>query len=207
MAASSVEVAEGTEPKQRYVFYMHGAWIEQHGLNQPHPKHGAYRYEEILRALEDRAYQVISEVREGEVHPLEYAQRVAGQVRDLLETGVSPGDIVVMGHSKGGQMALMVASVLQAPPLNYVVLAGCGKPGTMFRRSYARFLQQRAQSLQGRILSIYDSADHEAGSCREAFSPRAGLTTNEIVLHTGQGHGLFYAPGPVWLDKVLEWMR
>ncbi len=206
-AESNADIPEEkSESTDKYIFYMHGAWLETHGLNAPHPKHGRYRYDAIIDALTNAGYKVVSEVRQESVQPLEYAEHVADRVRDLLEAGTPARHITVVGHSKGGQMALIVASLVQEPAVNYIVLAGCGRPGTMFRRSYDRFLQQRAQYLRGRILSIYDSADGEAGTCREAFDRIPDLEIREVVLHTGRGHGLFYSPEPVWLEPVVEWL-
>jgi len=193
-------------PARNYLFYLHGAWPELHGLNQAHPKHGFYQYHEIVGALAGQGYEVRSELREKEVHHEEYAKRIAGQVRSLLAGGVPARHIIIAGHSKGGQMALIAAGLLREADLNYVVMAGCGKSGTLFRRSYEKFLKRYAGTLRGRILSIYDEADREAGSCREAFHQGDGLETKEAVLRTGQGHGLFYAPQSVWLRMINEWV-
>jgi hypothetical protein len=138
---------------------------------------------------------------------MEYAKKTAGEVRDLMAAGVPAADISVIGHSKGGHMAMIVASLVQDPGVHYVVMAGCGKRGAMFRRSYDRFLRGQAQHIQGRILSIYDSADQEAGTCSEALSQAPDLVSQEVVLHTGQGHGLFYSPHPIWIEKVEEWLN
>lgn len=194
------------DSSQRHLFYLHGAWIEQHGLRQPHPQHGPYEYERIVRTLADAGFVVISEARLHDVAPPVYAEQIAGQVRELLRRGVPANQITVIGHSKGGHMALLVASLVQEPTMHVVVMAGCGKPGTMFRRSYERFLATHASRLQGHILSIYDAADREAGSCHEAFAAAAdGVESREVVLSTGRGHGLFYTPEPVWLTLVTQW--
>lgn len=195
------------EPEQRYLFYLHGKWIELHGLHHPHPTHGLYEYEHIVRAFADRGYEVISEVRRGEVETEPYARKVADQIRDLFEEGVPPRNITVVGHSKGGQMALIVASLVQEARVNYVIMAGCGKRGAMFRKGYERFLQSQARDLDGRILSLYDSSDREAGSCQEAFDAAPHADTKEVVLRTGRGHGLFYAPRSAWVDVVVDWAR
>lgn len=200
-------VQDGVGQRTKYLFYLHGAWLETHDVRQSHPRHGDYQYSAIVQELTDKGFNVISEVRQSEVHPRQYASRVADQVGELLRSGVSPSDITVVGHSKGGNMALIVASLVQQEDVNYVILAGCGKRGTMFRRSYERFLERDAMQLRGRILSLYDSADQEAGSCQEAFRQAAAVETNEVVLHTGKGHGLFYAPRAVWIDKIVEWAQ
>lgn len=198
-------VQDGVGQRAKYLFYLHGAWLETHDVHEAHPRHGVYQYSAIVQGLTGKGFEVISEVRRSEVHPRQYASRVADRVGELLRTGVSGRDITVAGHSKGGNMALITAGLVQQEDVNYVILAGCGKPGTTFRRSYERFLERDAKQLRGRILSIYDSADQEAGSCREAFSQGAARETNEVVVHTGMGHGLFYSPRAVWIDKVVEW--
>lgn len=203
---SSAVGPKHVEQGRQYIFYMHGAWLETHGLRQSHPKHGRYQYEEIVGVLKNKGYQVMSEIRQERIHPLEYAGKIADQVNHLLETEVLPSHITVMGHSKGGHMALIVASLVQNPKVNYVVLAGCGKPGTAFRSGYDQFLAERAQYLRGRVLSMYDSADREAATCREAFGQNPDFETKEIILQTGRGHGLFYSPEPIWVEEAVKWI-
>jgi hypothetical protein len=58
---------------------------------------------------------------------------------------------------------------------------------------------------QGRVLSIYDRADPEIGSCARHFTAAPGLTFEEIVLDVGRGHAIFYTPERVWVDRVVEW--
>jgi acetyl esterase/lipase len=98
-------------------------------MRQPHPRYGLYEYSAIVQALTDRGFRVISEVRQSDVHPRQYASRVADEVGELLKAGIAPQDISIVGHSKGGNMALIVASLLQQEDANYVILAGCGKGG------------------------------------------------------------------------------
>jgi hypothetical protein len=203
---ASAEAQPFGESEKKYVFYMHGAWLESHGLSEAHPVHGVYQYHDIVRALETQGYEVMSEIRASEVPFGGYADQVAGQVQSLIESGVLPEHITVLGHSKGGLMTLIVASRLNQPNVNYIVMAGCGKAGTAFRRPYQIFLDQDARQLKGRLLSIYDAGDREAGSCEEAFSQATDTETKEVVLHTGQGHGLFYSPDPVWIQKMVEWI-
>jgi dienelactone hydrolase len=192
------------DPAARYLIYLHGAWIERHGLGRRHPRHGHYRLHEIARALAARGFIVIAEARLTETVPPRHAERIADQARRLLGRGVAPRNITIAGHSKGGMMTLAAATLLRAPAMNFVVLAGCGREGSPFRRGYQRFLD-RAAALQGRILSLYDDADREAGSCRDAFFRAPLLEAHEITFSTGLGHGLFYAPRDLWIDAVVSW--
>jgi hypothetical protein len=199
------DVPQVIETNQKYLFYMHGGWIEKYGINRPHPSYGYYEYEKIVRAFTEKGFTVISEVRLHEVELYEYAHKIAGQVRRLLKEGVPAKNITIIGHSKGGQMALIVASILKEDKVNFVIMAGCGKKGTMFRRGYEKFLQRHAWRMRGRILSLYDAADKVAGTSKEAFDKAPQVESKEIVLQTGLGHGLFYSPRLVWVDEVVKW--
>jgi len=64
------------DPAQRYLFHLHGKIIEDQGLPAISPVFGEYRYEEILEALENYGFVVISEQRPKDTDPAEYAQRV-----------------------------------------------------------------------------------------------------------------------------------
>lgn len=193
------------DAKQNYLFYMHGAWIEMKGLNKPHPRHGKYEYDKIVRALSDQGFSVISEARLNRVDSRYYAEKITMQVRDLIGGGVPPVNITVIGHSKGGMIALLVASMLEEMKVNFVVMASCGRKETKFRRVYQRFLETRAEFMRGRLLSLYDSADRTAGTCQEAFSKTSQISSKEIVLNTGRGHGLFYSPESIWIKEVTVW--
>jgi pimeloyl-ACP methyl ester carboxylesterase len=195
------DVPEAVDPARRHLFYLHGAWIEQQGFERSHPRHGRYEYQAIVQALAERGFVVISEARKGATDVEAYARKVATQVRRLLEEGAPPAQVTVIGHSKGGSIALIAASELQEEKLNFVIMAGCGMRGSGF----GRFLDERAARLRGRLLSIYDASDRVAGSCREAFEKAAVEESAEVVLQTGRGHALFWSPRAVWLDEVVDW--
>jgi hypothetical protein len=199
------DLPEAIDPAKRHLFYLHGAWIEQGGLERLHPAHGRYEYQAIVRALTERGFVVISEARKGETNAEAYAKKVAGQIRRLLEKGVPPSQVTVIGHSKGGSIALLAASELQEEKVSFAIMAGCGKRGNAFGRSFERFLEERAARLRGRFLSIYDASDEVAGSCREAFERAAVAESAEVVLQTGLGHALFWSPRAAWIDEVVGW--
>ncbi len=183
-------VPEAVDTDRRHLFYLHGAWIEQGGLERSHPRHGRYEYQAIVQAFAERGFVVISEARKGEIDPEAYAHKVAAQVRRLLEAGVPASHLTVIGHSKGGNIALIAASELPEEKLSFVIMAGCGRRGSAFGQSFDRFLEERAARLRGRLLSIFDASDRVAGSCREAFEKAAVAESSEVVLQTGRGHAL-----------------
>ena len=114
------------DPQEKYFFYLHGAIMEQQGKSASSPKYGVYLYDNIIEHFEDRGLVVIDEVRT-ETNPNKYASRITMQVRQLRAAGVPAKNITVAGFSKGGYIALLVASSLGDPGVGYVIMAGCGK--------------------------------------------------------------------------------
>ncbi|MBU2551291.1 MAG: hypothetical protein KKB20_22955 [Proteobacteria bacterium] len=211
MAAARDDCAfpETIDPKARYLFFMHGLITEQQGLQANHPQYGAYDYTGIIQAFQDRGFRVVSEVRPPGTAGLDYARRVAAQVKTLLDAGVPPDRVTICGFSKGGAIVLHVAVALQNPAIKYVVMAGCGKTGTFTYSGYKRFLDRAAERLKGRFLSILDvESDQVAGSCEAAFKLAGSeVKYREIDAGSGKGHGLFYKPRPEWLEPVLNWIE
>lgn len=190
------------DPTKRYMFYLHGKIIEDQGLPAISPQFGEYKYEEILRALEDNGFVVIGEQRARNSDADRYARRVVGQVSALLSHGVPPGSITVVGASKGAAIATMVSSVLGNPDVNYVLLGACDPGGI-------EAWEQQGVVLSGNVLSIYDASDVEyAGSCEDLFalSEGEGLGRHEeLVLHVGTGHGILYVPLKEWIEPTVRW--
>ena len=54
-----------------------------------------------------------------------YAEKVVGQVEQLLAAGVPPGHITVIGFSKGGMIAVYACSKLARKDVNFVFMACC----------------------------------------------------------------------------------
>ena len=188
---------EKIDPRQDYLIYLHGRIIEEEGLRPTSPEFGVYEYEKILTGFAGRGFVVISEARPRGTDPGAYADKVVGQVRALLHAGVPPAHIAVVGFSKGGGIALLTASRLAEPKVNFVILAGCG----------GETPPEIAQRLQGRILSMFDASDDRAATCKKAFAQAKGpLAQEEEVLKLGTGHGAFYRPGD-WLERAARWVK
>ncbi len=190
---------ESIDRESRYLFYLHGKIIEDEGPRPESPRFGIYEYEAILDIFAERGFVVISEARERGTRGLEYARKVAGQIETLLDGGVPPNRITVVGFSKGGGIALLASELLGAAGVNFVILAACGDwllgPGG-------------PPDLAGRILSIYEASDELGGSCRRAFEASTRISAwREIELQLGGGHGAFYRPRAEWIDPVVAWAR
>jgi hypothetical protein len=199
---TSAAFPSAIDPGRRYLFYLHGKIIEDQGLPAVSAEFGEYRYEAILEALQSHGFVVISEIRPRDADRAEWARRIAGQVTDLLDAGVPPGFITVVGASKGAAIAVLVSELLANADLNYVLLGSC-------HPSLIDEWIQQGVTVSGNVLAIYDSSDDEyAGSCEQLFalSEDNGLSRHdEIVLQVGTGHGILYEPLAEWVEPTVEW--
>lgn len=200
-----VSVPPSIDPSRKYLFFLHVLIPELQGRNAVSPVYGRYYYDVILKALALRGFVVISEVRPRGTQILEYARKVTGQVRVLMEGGVPPENITIAGSSKGGEITLATSAELGQPKVNFVVMAGCFRTGAA-RSEYEALILPMAPRMQGHMLSLYDEVDDQAGSCQEEVFVRASrLEHKEIKLQAGLGHALFFAPYKEWLDLVSDW--
>ena len=185
----------------KYLIYLHGKIIEDQGIPAVSFEFGEYEYLEILEKLESFGFKVISEVRAKNTDGVAYAEKVSKQVNTLLDAGVQPQNITIVGASKGGGIAIYASHQINNPEIRYVIMAICNPEENAD-------LIQSGISLTGNVLSIYDSEDTFAGSCRELFeySEGKGLSgSKEIILNVGSGHGILYKPLEEWILPVVTW--
>lgn len=206
-AISFDQAIKAVDPQKKYLFYLHGAILEDPDKGGTSPRYGVYAYDSIIEHFEDRDLIVIEEIR-SKTSPRQYAAVIVQRVRRLMAAGIPPHNITVSGFSKGGHIALLVASSLGNPNVRYVLMAGCGRGGA--QASYQQFLKRkRGMRLTGNILSIYAGSDMDAGSCREAIDQAQdnSLRFREIRLRSSKGHGMFYQPRPQWIDLTARFAR
>lgn len=192
---------QSIDPEKQYLFYVHGRIIEDQGLPAVSPDFGEYEYPAILEKFSGYGFVVISELRAKNTNSSAYAQRVADQVTTLIAAGVPPGNITVVGASKGGAIAVLASNLLTNAQLNFVIMAICNP-------EMVNEWVQNGLVLYGNVLSIYDASDELAGSCQDLFliSEGKGLTKyDEIVLNIGTGHGILYQPLDVWVVPTVKW--
>ena len=191
------------DPDAHYLFYLHGKIIEDQGLLAVSDEYGEYQYMEILETFSGHGFTVISEVRPRDTDSFAYAEHVIAQINDLLAANVLAEHITVVGASKGAGIALLVSHYLANKDVNYVILSICTP-------EVVQDLIDQRNNLYGRVLSIYDSPDEYAGSCRDLldYSRDKGLTADqEIELHTGLRHGILYQPLDDWVIPSIEWVN
>jgi dipeptidyl aminopeptidase/acylaminoacyl peptidase len=195
------QIPDQIDPQALYVIYLHGKLVEDQGPQNPtDPRFGLYDYSGILNALAADDNQVISEVRSKYTDSLGYVDHVIKQINTLLNAGVAPDHISVVGFSKGGAIAIFVSSKLNNDSVKYVILAGSCQ--------VASLEQDKDIIFNGQVLSIYEASDEYGQSCQEIAdrSPKS-LVFKEIRLDTGLAHGEFYMVREEWLIPVLDWIR
>jgi len=206
-AAPFDRVLKEAAPGMTLLFYLHDETMEKHGKGVVSKRYGEYQYDSIIEHFEERGLTVIDEVR-GKTNANRYAAKIVMQIRQLQAKGIPSSSIAVAGFSKGGHIAMMVASSLGDSYVSYIILAGCGSGRKAFE--YEQFLKRkRGSRLRGRILSMYAGSDMEAGSCLAAYQQTSGqgATFREVRIKSPKGHGLFYQPRPEWITPTALFAR
>jgi len=181
-----------------YLFYLHGLIIEEAGIRPKSEEHGYYEYQFILEELARQGFIVISEVRPKGTQIKPYAEHLASEVNKLLENGVPPGNITIVGASKGGIIGAYVSTMLKDEAINYVLLAGL----------FEKCLVDEDLKLYGRVLSIHDRSDKLSIVPAKFFQRSEGLGQfKEVILGLDIGHGLIYRPYPEWVEPLLQWVQ
>jgi len=213
-AAAAMGQTVATEPPAepatdaRYIFYLHGTWVEKRGQDTPHPRYGvAYDYDGILETLAGKGFVVIGESRPEDSDSTDYGENVAAAVESLIQKGVPPENITVAGHSKGAIITMVAARALANPMINYGIFGGCLSADEKFGRAYEKFMRGFENPVPGRFLSLVDVDDDVAESCAATFARFGAENTHEKILDTGEGHHLFYAPTPVWIDPLVAFAK
>lgn len=159
---------------------------------------GIYDSPNILKTLSSFNAIVISEHRKAKSSPLKHAEKLQNQVNRLLERGVSPRNITLIGFSRGGYITALASNMIQNANINYVILAACTSSLEL----------NEDVVLTGHVLSIHESSD-SVGSCNEVVkrNPRAVSSFKEIEISTGLEHGAFYRPIDAWISPVKFWLE
>jgi len=199
--AQSINASIPKEVKagEKYIFYLHGAIIESQGINAISPYWGRYEYIAILDTLRSYGYNVISEARPQNTDKSEYADKIAKEISALLASGVSPEDIIVVGASAGGSIAVDISIRVKNSKTKYAVLGVCRWA------SWKAYLHEN--KLCGNFLSIYESSD-SYGSCEGYFNEQDCISGyKEIKLNMNNGHGFLYKPYREWIHPLVKWIN
>jgi Tol biopolymer transport system component len=193
--SASKESSKTINPKAKYLFYLHGKIVEDQGAKAVSERYGAYEYDKIVEGFRAEGFNVVSEPRPKDTDVEKYAEKVAGQVRQLLKDGVAPENITIVGASRGAFITMVTSTFVKNKNVNYVIIAGCG-----MNRQFLNLI-----NLYGNVLSIYEKTD-TSGNCKAVFDDAEGLNKRkEVMLETGLAHGFIYRPMREWLIPTLDW--
>jgi hypothetical protein len=181
---------------ERYVIYSHGMIVEGDDPKPISPKYGQYDFPAIKQALfSGGGFNLIAYQRPKSPDDT-YADTLKSWVRRLLDAGVKPGRITLVGFSRGAQLTALASGGLASVDINTALLAIC-EDGDVS--------QAPGLILGGNLLSIYETSD-ELGSC-EKLAARSHLESfKEVPISTGKKHGAFFQPLPQWLRPLKAWI-
>lgn len=198
LAALLAGCAGAGATRERHLFYLHGAIIEQQGPRAVSERFGSYDYAGILGKFREGDLQVHSETRPKDTDVDAYARKVAAEIEDLIQDGVPPSHITVVGASKGAVIATLVSARLRNPNVRYVLMAACND----------WLIETHDPRLSGEVLSIYEQSDEIAGSCKAVADRSPDVARyEEIRLDTGLGHGFLYRPLTAWVAPAVRWAK
>lgn len=183
--------------QERYVIYSHGLIVEGKDPKPISPKYGQYDFPAIKQALfSGGGFNLIAYQRPKNSDFDAYVETLKEWVKRLLDAGVSPQHISLVGFSRGGQMTAYASSDLAAEGINTALLAIC---------TDGDFAREPPLILGGNLLSIYETSD-ELGTCTK-LAARSHLTSfKEVAISTGKRHGAFFQPLQEWLMPLKAWI-
>lgn len=186
------------EADDRYIFFLHNRFLEEHELDEVHPEFGRTEYREIITEFEKSGFHVISEKRSGNVNARNYASHVISQIDSLIQMGIKPSKITVVGTSKGGYIAQYVSTLAGNSDLNFVFVAS-------FQNTDIQNIPEI--NFCGNILTIFEKSDPFGVSAMERKQNSTCEIKNfkEIELNTGLGHGFLFRPLKEWIKPTIEW--
>src|SRR5580698_1387287 len=187
---------DSIQANERYVIYSHGLIVEGDDPKPISPQYGQYDFPAIKQALFDAGGFNLIAFQRPKSSDDAYADTLKSWVRRLLDAGVKPGRITLVGFSRGAQLTALASNDFASEGINTALLAIC-EDGDV---SHATGLV-----LGGNLLSIYETSD-QLGSCRK-LSARSHLKAfKEIAISTGKKHGAFFQPLPQWMGPLKTWI-
>lgn len=180
----------------RYVIYSHGMIVEGDDPKPISPQYGQYDFPAIKQSLFNAGGFNLIAYQRPKSSDDSYADTLKSWVKRLLDAGVKPSRITLVGFSRGAQLTALASSGLAAEGINTALLAIC-EDGDVS--------QAQGLVLGGNLLSIYETSD-QLGSCRK-LSARSHLKSfEEVAISTGKKHGAFFQPLPQWTEPLKAWI-
>ncbi|WBS74107.1 alpha/beta hydrolase [Elizabethkingia meningoseptica] len=196
----SVSVSAQDYSPKNYVFFLHNKFLEDHDINDIHPKYGSAAYEAILQKLQNENTILISEKRLPNTDLKNYTKKVLFKIDSLHNTGVPYDHIAVVGTSKGGYIAQYVSNYAKNSKLKFVFIGASFKNDSMN--------QDREFQLYGNILSIIERTDTGAValSKQQRYKNSNLKSFKEINVDTGLEHGFLFKALDEWIEPIIHWL-
>ena len=202
VCAQKQGVVLGNAPREidrsaRYLFYVSGYIVAEGNTRPTSPKDGVYEYQQILESFKERGFVVISEARKQSPEIEPHAAKVAAQVKQLLNAGVPPQNITIVGASQGSWIAMLVSTYTANRDVNFVFLAACAADDGFLK----------SVDLHGNVLFISERTDLP-GSCQRFRDDAKGIREYKAIeINTGLKHGFLYRPLKEWIEPTIEWSQ
>lgn len=186
--------------QKQYIFFLHNKFLEDHSVEEAHPKYGIVEYEKVLHDLKDSTSIVLFEKRKPNTDPAAYALKIKKQIDRLIKKGVKAGNIAVVGTSQGGYIAQYISYFQKNPELKFVFIGASFKDDSLEKDPNFR--------LYGRILSITEKSDdgHVHLSQQKRFIRSDIKDFKEIELNTGLNHGFLFKALDEWIIPTKDWI-
>jgi hypothetical protein len=183
---------------ERYVIYSHGLIVEGDNPKPISPKFGQYDFPGIKQALfSGGGFNLIAYQRPKNTEVAAYVETLKSWVRRLLDAGVAPSRITLVGFSRGSQLTAYASGDLESLGINTALMAIC-EDGDLDR--------DPPLILGGNLLSIYETSD-SLGSCAKLAARSHLASFKEVAISTGRGHGAFFQPLPEWVKPLKAWVE
>jgi hypothetical protein len=200
MSSKAVEIydrfPDSLHVGERYVIYSHGLIVEGEDPKPISPKYGQYDFPAIKQSLfKDGGFNLIAYQRPKSSDD-SYADTLKSWVHRLVDAGVAPSRITLVGFSRGAQLTALASNGLASAGINTALMAIC-ENGEV---SHAPGL-----NLGGNLLSIYETSD-ELGTCGKLAARSHLKSFKEVSISTGKKHGAFFQPLPEWIAPLKQWI-
>lgn len=186
---------------KEYVFFLHNKFLEEHRLDELHPKYGLAAYLAIVHKLQEKNTLILSEKRKPDTDPTVYAKKIVLKIDSLHAHGVPYDHISIVGTSQGGYIAQYISYYAKNPDLKFVFIGASFKNDSMNK--------DRELKLYGKVLSINEKTDAGAEllSRQLRFKNSDLKSFKEITLDTGLEHGFLFRALDEWIVPTKEWIQ
>ncbi len=193
-------VPDSIDTDKHYLFYIHDDIVSTFNMAPEDPDYGVYDYAGIVNRFATEGFTVIAYPRQKGTHPYVFADETIGEIRKLLDAGVPPAHVSIVGAGTGGGIAILITTKLRNPDLQIVLLATCTDP-------FIRFWKAQNELLSGNVLSIYHPGS-ERRSCRDflEYCLSNGVRRyEEIALPESSDPGFYYRATTDWVVPAILW--